>query len=175
MTMRLPRGLDRPIVGVVGLDPARVGPGGLAVLPHPTLKPGHVLQHRQGLIVTEATSDWLGEACAALCRPGERVLLVCESDAFGPSIARQLGMAVGAMEMLLLDLHAIEPETRVDVSQATWRRAVFAKLPKGRKVLKRAAVAEVERRYGVRMGEDEAEATLIATYGMQLLVGGSHD
>lgn len=165
------RGSDRAIVGVVGHDPARTGPCGLAILAHPTLKPGRPPMVRQGPVMSQATFKWLGEAVADLCRPGERVLLVCESDAFGPSVARALGMSVGAVEALLLCINAIEPETRVDVSQATWRRAVLPKLPRGRDALKAAAVRECRRRYSMPgLGADEAEALLIATYGMGLLL-----
>lgn len=176
-----PRGLDRPIVGVVGMDVAYSGKSGFCVLPHPVLKPGFALQWREGLSITEATSTWLGEACASLCRPGERLLFVAEADAFGgQAVARKLGMAVGAIEGLLLDLHAIEPDTRIDAYQATWRRATLTvpatpggkvrPLPRGRATLKRAAIAEAERRYGIRMPEHAAEGTLIATWCLERLL-----
>jgi hypothetical protein len=166
-----PRGLDRPVVGIVGLDPAYVGKGGLCVLPNPALKPGAQLAWRQAQIVDEATFKWLGEACAALCRPGERVLLVALNTAFR-NRAWGLGKSVGAIEGLLLDLHATEPETIVEVADTTVRHALGIRV-KGRDALKRRAVTEVMKRYGITIPADAAEATLAATWGLMQMQEGS--
>ncbi len=161
------RGLERPIVAIVGLDPsyAKDGAGGLCVLP----VDGRPLHHRQSRIIDTATARWLGDAVAGVCRPGERCILVAESTAYGGAgIARKLGMSVGAIELLLLDLNAIEPDTRIDVATNTWRTELKKRL-KGREAWKKAARDYVRARFGLEMRSDEAEATVMAAWGKSKL------
>lgn len=111
---------------------------------------------------------WLGDTLASVCRPGERVVLVTEADAFGSlTVARQLGIAVGVVEGLLLDLNALDPDTRVDVRTATWRQVLGKLKPHkgaGRAAQKAAAVAWVKATHGVEMPHDAAEAVCIAEW-----------
>lgn len=121
-----PQGLDRPIVGAVVLDPAYSGPSGLAVGRWDTTPASW-----QGDILTTGATRWLGDAVTDVCRPGERLVFVAESSAFGGfGVARMLGIAVGAAEGLLIDLNAIEPRTRVDVAAQTWRAALGIRVPR---------------------------------------------
>lgn len=161
----LPRGLDRPIVGVVALDPAYTGASGLCVMAAPKYADRlPTPAWRQATQVDDATFRWLWTTTAALCRPGERLQFVAESDAFR-GVARMLGITIGRIEGILLATHAIEPDARVDVSQATWRAELDTR-PKGRGALKKAAVRTVRRRFGIEMPSDAAEATLIALWAI---------
>lgn len=100
---------------------------------------------------------------------GSRAVLVVESDAFGPSVARKLGIAIGAVEGLLIDINAIVPGTRRDVASVTWRKATLpaGTRGEGRAAAKRAAVgratAMLKERYGIAVDlpVDAAEALLI--------------
>ncbi len=158
------RGLERPVVAIVGLDPSysKDGAGGLCVLP----VDGRPLHHRQSRIIDTACARWLGDAVAGVCAPGTRCILVAESTAFGGAgVARKLGMSVGAIELLLLDLNAIEQDTRIDVATNTWRTELRKKL-KGAEAWKKAARDYVRKRFGIEMKTDEAEATVIACWGL---------
>lgn len=164
-----PQGLDRPIVGAVCLDPAYAesSRSGVAV--------GRFDQGENRLadwykgpisgsfdVFTHRFFRWLGDAVVSVCQPGERLVLVAESTAFGPSIARKLGMACGCVEGLLIDLNAVEPRTRVDVSERVWRRKLgFDGV--GRTALKRQALERArDIKPGLRDSEhDEAEALCI--------------
>lgn len=154
-----PQGLDRPIVGAVCLDPAYAesSRSGVAVG-----RWGETPVSTGRDVFTHWFFRWLGDAVVATCRPGERLVLVTESTAFGPSIARKLGMACGCVEGLLIDLNAVEPRTRVDVSERVWRKQLgFDGV--GRTALKRQAL---ERARDIKPAledreHDEAEALCI--------------
>lgn len=165
----------RPIAAVVGLDAAYSGPAGLSVLARKPDGAVFLAGWRTGSLREVGTYRWLGDVLGgseAVCRPGERVVLVAESDAFGGmAVARKLGRGVGAIEGLLLDLNATDPDSTVDVTTTTWRTAIRLAdgrgCPKGigRVVAKQRAIEFVEERYGVAgMPVDAAEATCIATW-----------
>lgn len=165
-----PQGLDRPIVGAVVLDPAYVGPAGLAVG-----RWGTSPASWQGDIFTTSATRWLGDAVCAVCKPGERLVLVAEASAYGGfGIARMLGIAVGVAEGCLIDLNAVEPRTRVDVMAQTWRGGLGIRLPRGgggAKATRRAGLKlqAVERARdidpGITMRDvDRAEALCIWTW-----------
>ena len=126
---------DRPIVGVVALDPAgETGDCGLVVWGRDAWRDSsHVDEAVRrasqpawwvGNPMSVAAFQWLGTEVAGLCPQATRVLLVAESDAFGPSVARKLGIGIGGLQGLLLDLNAISVRSRVDVASVTWRAAV---------------------------------------------------
>ena len=168
--------LPDKVAAVVGLDPAYSGPLGLAVL----TKPGKELPvvHANGTFAAMelGIQRWLGDVLSAVCRPGERVVLVAEQDAFGGcGVARKLGIGIGIVHGLLLDLNALEPSYgergRIDVQSSTWRSVLprGARHPKGsakerRAALKAAAVAYVLERFGLNLPSDAAEAVCIATW-----------
>lgn len=168
---------NRPIAAVVGLDPAYSGNAGLAILVRPQLPSGAGLAtlhaYRSCKLLDVATQRWLGDTIAEVCRPGECVAFVCESDAFGGhAVARKLGIGIGIVQGLLLDLNATDPDGRVDVATSTWRTVV--KLPRGRgrivkgegrALAKARAVAFAEYRFGLTgMPVDAAEAACIAEW-----------
>jgi hypothetical protein len=150
------------------MDAAYTGRTGLAVI---ALEPELPATARPAVWSGDARSvecfRWLGSEVAKRTKAGERAQLIVESDAFGPSVARKLGIAIGNIEGLLVDLNATPPGTRVDVASATWRRVVLGKsLPKGRKALKDAARAHVSMRWGLDLDADAAEALCILEWGL---------
>lgn len=116
-------GADRPLTTIVALDAAYSGMTGLAVgrLDEPS---SHV-RWWSGLALGTEMSEWLGPVVAELTPPGSRAVLVAEADAFGPSVARKLGITIGAVEGLLLDLNAVVQGTRLDVQSRTWRSGTW--------------------------------------------------
>ncbi len=153
---------DRPIVGVVGMDAAgETGVCGLCVVS----LDGKYREWYAGPPVDARTFRWLGERVAKLCAPGERVVMVAEMDAFGPSIGRKLGIGIGAIQGLLLDLNAIAPLTRVDIASVTWRGSAGIKRGMGRAEAKRAAIAAAVPIIGFETYADAAEAIHIAEWG----------
>jgi hypothetical protein len=152
---------------VFGFDPAYTGPCGIAILTRPTPDVVPIVHaHRSCQITDVATTRWLGDKVSEVCRPGERIVFVTEDTAFGGhAVARMLGIAVGIVEGLLVDLNALDPDSRVDVATRTWRAA----LPGvgnggGRTAAKQRAVRWVESAYGITMPVDAAEAACIATW-----------
>jgi hypothetical protein len=171
---RVPTGIDRPIRLIVALDPAYTGPCGVCALPlGGDLAPDYSgAYHWQGVMLREASFRGIADAVAERLNPGERALFVTESDAFGPSVARKLGMSTGALEGLLIDIGAMQEGTRLDVSQATWRRGILPRpIPVGRTKLKRAAMKYAAELYQRELRADEAEAALIAAYIARVLPG----
>lgn len=171
----------RPVAAIIAQDPAYSGPSGLAVLvrgpvvPQPAKKRRGVdlppLAHAQGVylhahwnapVLTAAAMRWVGERCAEVCRPGERLVFAAEATVFGGrSVCRKLGIGVGAVEGLLVDLNAIDEESRVDWSVQSWRAACGIPKGLGRKRAKLRAIKEAKRLFGVELYDDEAEAALI--------------
>lgn len=157
----------RPVAAIVALDPAYSGDMGIAILVRPPSTANGLAIHswRSAPPLSVATQRWVGERVSEVCRPGERIVLVTESDAFGgQAVARKLGIGVGSIEGLLLDLNAMDPDSRVDVSQGTWRKVIRladgsrAKKGLGREALKAMARAYVLERFEVSMPEHAAEA-----------------
>lgn len=120
---------------------------------------------------------WLGDRVSEVCRPGERVVFVAENTAFGGhAVARKLGIGVGVVEGLLLDLNAIDPDSRVDVATNAWRAATSGN-GGGRDRAKRRCVAWARAMYGLAEDPavDAAEAIGIATWWSNANPGwGSH-
>lgn len=120
---------DRPIAGVVFCDPSvpgsLKGKTGIAVVGIGVQVDHYVVgaspKWMSGAPMSQVTFRWLGDAVSAICGKGERIIFAAESDAFGNGIGRGLGLAIGAMEGLLIDLNAVTPGTRLDVASVTWR------------------------------------------------------
>lgn len=166
----LPHGADRPLVTLIAMDPAYTGDTGLAVI---GLEPSGVRGQPEvwaGPARSAECFRWLGETVARLTPRGTRAHLVTESDGYGPGIARKLGIAVGAVEGLLLDLNAIVPGTREDVSSGTWRRALWGRsgVPKGRDAKKAKAQRHALKRWGIPdLGPDASEALCILEWALR--------
>lgn len=185
--MRFPANA-RPVAALVGLDPAYSGPAGLAVLVRGASMPAterpkqrkaraawtqtpeahqegvYLHAHRNAPVLTAAAMRWVGERCAEVCRPGERIVFASEATAFGSkSVCRKLGIGVGAVEGLLVDLNAIDEESRVDFAAKTWRSLAGIAAGGGRLKLKERAIRRAEELFGVvGLYDDEAEAACIA-------------
>jgi hypothetical protein len=149
---------QRPVAGVVALDPAVRGDLGLCVWPRGADAP---LDWYAGRAFDHRTTMWLGTTVARLCTPGTRVIFTAESNAFGARVSRALGRAVGCIEGLLVDINAMAPGTLVDVSAYTWRAHAGIAHVKGRASLKKAAV-EAAALWAPGMPVDAAEACLLA-------------
>lgn len=80
-------------------------------------------------------------------------------------MARKLGIGVGVVEGLLLDLNALDSDSRVDVATSTWRAATSGN-GGGREAAKRRCVAWARKLYGLSEDPtvDAAEAMGIATW-----------
>lgn len=157
---------DRPIVGVVGMDAAgETGTCGLCVV----RLDGVGREWMAGPPVDARTFRWLGERVARLCAPGTRVVMVAEKDAFGPSVGRKLGIGIGAIQGLLLDLNAIAPLSRVDIASVTWRGPSGIPRGLGRAASKAAAIQVALPFTGVPVAADAAEAILIAEWGRRAI------
>lgn len=168
---------DRPITVIIAMDAAYSGPTGLALARIDGTDRGvggAPPRYTQGPVLAGTDMQrWLGLQVAELIKPGERGLLVVESDAFGPSVARKLGIAIGVVEGLLLDIGAIAPQSRIDVASVTWRSemGVVAK-GAGRAAAKRAAVmrmtSTLAERWGIvqPLAVDEAEALFILSWAL---------
>lgn len=109
---------------------------------------------------------WLEARVAEVCRPGERVVLVAESTAFGGhAVARKLGIGVGVVEGCLLYINALDPDSRMDVATNAWRAATSGN-GGGRARAKRRCVSWARAMYGLTEDPpvDAAEAIGIATW-----------
>lgn len=155
----------KPIAAVVALDAAYSGRAGVAILTRSEPGGPFVHAYRDAPLLNVATQRWLGDQVNAVCRPGERVVLVAEQDAFGGmGVARKLGIGIGSVEGLLIDLNAMEEGTRVDVTTTTWRTII--ELADGTRVVKgqgrtRAkglAIAYANERFGLSLEGDNMNA-----------------
>lgn len=177
---------SRPIAGILGMDPAYSGPAGLAVLVRgpvleATVKPRgkaakdyvpvpeahqqgvYLHAHRNAPVLTAGAMRWLGERAAEVCRPGERLLFATESTTFGGrDVCRKLGIGVGAVEGLLVDLNAIDEESRLDWACQSWRSACGIPKGLGRKRSKLKAIKRAQELFGVELYDDAAEAACVA-------------
>jgi hypothetical protein len=179
---------ERPVVGVVFMDPAGVtGTCGLAVVsgaePYVRVDGDYIelapryapVPHYAGPPCDQRTFRWLADEVSKLCRPAApglpygRVIFAAEQDAFGPSIGRKLGIGIGAIEGTLVDINAIPVNSRVDVSSVTWRRLAGMPARQGRKGYKERAIAMAKPYVGgVDIDGNAAEAVLggLAVWGV---------
>ncbi len=163
----------RPIVGGVSIDPAYSGPCGLAVRRWST---GGGELDRVHVIALPVRSlklfRWLGDAVCSIVRPGERLQFIAEADAFGGhAVARKLGIAVGIVEGTVVDLNAVPPGDRLDVTTKQWRTVLgrrrldaverLKSATVRRKALKEAAVDWAREEFGLELVADAAEALAI--------------
>jgi hypothetical protein len=155
----------KPVAAIVALDGAYSGNAGIAVLTRPEPGGSFVHAYRDAPLLNVATQRWLGDQVNAVCRPGERVVLVAEQDAFGGmGVARKLGIGIGSVEGLLIDLNAMEEDTRVDVTTTTWRTVVElrdgTRIAKGggRPRAKALAIAYVNERFGLALQGNNVNA-----------------
>lgn len=123
----------------------------------------------QGSIWNGYMWDELSAALHQHVRRGDRVLLAVEDAVFrSRKIARGVGRGTGALEALLHALNLYDPaDDLLWVTPATYRHWHWpdkAARPVGRDEWKAGAVELVERLYGMTVGEDQAEATLISDY-----------
>lgn len=171
---------DRPIAGVVWCDasvPGSLkGKTGLAVAPiiqgmKAWVPGGHDPLWMSGAPMSQVTFRWLGDAVSRVCGKGERIIFAAESDAFGNGIGRGLGLAIGAMEGLLIDLNAVTPGTRLDVASRTWRAGAGVTAV-GRPEAKAQAMLLALRLLGTSEGLDHnaAEAVLAACWLRKLIL-----
>lgn len=185
--MRFPANA-RPVAAILGMDPAYSGPAGLAVLvrgpvleavpkprsrklakdyvpvPEAHQQGVYLHAHRNAPVLTAAAMRWVGERCAEVCRPGERIIFASEATVFGGrTVCRKLGIGVGAVEGLLIDLNAIDEESRVDLQVKSWRSACGIPSGLGRQRAKQRAIKRAAELFGVEgLYDDEAEAACIA-------------
>lgn len=161
MSIRIyPTNMDRPIVGAVALDPAYVAATGFAVGRYD--EPSR-LRSWSGSWCSPVTYRRLGDAVVEMCRPGERLELVVENTAYGAKVARMFGIVIGAVEATLLDLNAVEPNTRIDVGAGKWRTGLGI-TGRGRAELKKAAILYARDVYPHVDGRDDNEAEAVCIF-----------
>jgi hypothetical protein len=166
-----------PISAIVSLDPAAVGPAGLAVrLTAPLIHPvrGKLRApdfYYEGCIFSSVMHDDLTSFLAEKVGRGGRALLVVEDAIYGArTTARHLGRAIGAIESVLNDVNLAEPKHTRYVYPGHWRKVSLPVDSKGdveatgRDNLKQAAIDTVATLYGLELGADGAEAVLINDY-----------
>lgn len=163
---------ERKLVGVVAVDPAYSGPCGITVR---RFERDVDVAHVVALSVrSPKLFRWLGDVVCANCGAGEQLAFVVESDAFGGhAVARKLGIGIGIIEGTLVDMQAVEAETRIDVATQTWR-TVLGRMPKGRglpkspaarrKALKQAAIDWARETFGFELTADAAESLAISEW-----------
>jgi hypothetical protein len=157
---------------VITLDPAAVGPCGIAArltvgLKHAqydTLRAPDY--HFTGWVFEPRMHDELAVWIADHVGKDQKILLVCENANYHGT-ARHMGRAIGCIEGLLYDLNVAHPKDTQYVAPNKWRTGVFGRpLPVGREALKSAAVERVAARYQISAGHDLAEAILMNDYFM---------
>lgn len=157
---------DRQVAAVVWVDPStETGRTGIAVCAiNATGDEPTAIYAYGGPPMSTVTFRWLGETVAAVCGQGERVILGAEQDAYA-GVARALGVTVGALEGLLLDLNAVAAGSRVDVQSVTWRNGAGIRA-RGRPAKKAQALAIAKAGGWVRddAQHDEAEAACASVW-----------
>lgn len=154
---------------IVSLDPASVGPCGIACRATAGLpdkpKLGKVRAPDfiyEGPVFNDVMFDELAAWCARNVGQ-QKLLLVAEGTAYGSmKIARSLGRCVGAIEMLVYYTGWADPKKTMAIQAKVWRRA--AGIPddvKGRDEQKQAAIDLCASRYRLTLGSDAAEAVLL--------------
>jgi hypothetical protein len=154
---------------IITLDPASVGPCGIACRATASLPDAPVLDKLrapdfiyEGAVFNDVMLDELAAWCARNVG-GQKLLLCAEATAYGSmSIARSLGRCVGAVELLLYYCGWGEPAKTEKLYPVIWRKAAgISSEIKGRDQQKEAAVQLVESRYRLTLGSDAAEAVLM--------------
>ncbi len=152
---------------IITLDPAAVGPCGLAgrltaglrYTRYETLRAPDF--QYEGWVFEPRMHDDLATWIADYVGKDQRVLL-CVENASYRNTARHLGRAIGCIEGLLYDLNVAHPADTQYVTPNRWRVGVFGlPLPQGREALKAHAQAVVSARYSIECGHDLAEAILM--------------
>lgn len=166
-----------PIAAIIAIDPAGVGPSGIAIrltsrLPE-NPKRGTMPAPDwtfEGIIWNRVMLTELGVFLAKNVGQTGKVVLVAEDSVYGGlHIARHIGTAIGCLRGLLVGLGWLDIEDSVRlVAPATWRRHAFPppNTPKGRELQKEAAIdlARTLYGYGDDIGSDLAEAVHILDY-----------
>lgn len=163
-----------PIAAIVTLDPAAIGPCGVAVrMTAPLTDPKRFTLRIpefvfEGDVFSTAMHDDLTGFLAQRVEQGSRVVLVVEDSMYGArTTARHLGRSIGVLESLLCDVNLTTPRDTRYVEPRYWRAAALLPkgvVPKGRDEYKLQAIATVDALYKERLGPDAAEAILINDY-----------
>lgn len=164
---------SRTYAAIIALDPAGVSDAGCAARITATLPDEPQLDRLrvpdfqyQGPLFTTDFSDELTLWLAKNVMGGGKALLVYEKSAYnGMHIALSVGSGIGRVRGLLQDLGVSGPGDSCWVAPITVRQYILGKpIPKGRDALKAAAVARVEKRYGIKVRDDLAEAINLLDY-----------
>jgi hypothetical protein len=163
-----------PIAAIVTLDPAAIGPCGVAVrMTAPLTDPQRFTLRIpefvfEGDVFSTTMHDDLTSFLAQRVEQGARVVLVVEDSMYGArKTARHLGRAIGVIESVLCDVNLTTPRDTRYVEPRYWRAAALLPRgvePKGRDEFKRVAIDTVDALYKERLGPDAAEAILINDY-----------
>lgn len=152
------------VAAILSLDPAGVGPSGVAVRTTATLGAATRLTLRypdftyEGNIFETSLHDDLAVFLASVVPAGHRVLFVTEDSVFrSMTVARHIGRAIGCLEGLLVDLNLAHPRNTVYVKAGAWRKGIGLR-GKKRDELKLAARTYVDEWYQQGVGEDLAES-----------------
>lgn len=146
----------------MGLDPALVGPTGIAVLDEAGALAVASVAYVQ-------TDDWawrVGDDLMAACGVSPRSCDVAvEADTYR-NRAWQLGQALGMLRARL----ELDPALITPVRTTEWRRWAYGWLP-DRDTAKTLAVAWCKERFGVVLTHDAAEAAVVASWRRAVLLG----
>lgn len=154
---------EHAAAAIIALDPAAVGPCGIAARTTVGLKAPKLEKLAfpsfaySGWVFNPRMHDDLALWVADVVGKDQRVLLVVENAAFHGA-ARHLGRAIGCIEGLLYDLNVAHPGDTQYVSPAAWRWVLGPDRPTGRENLKQYAIDHVAQRYGQTVTNDLAEA-----------------
>lgn len=155
------------VAAIISLDPAGVGPSGVAVRLTATLGAASRLTLRypdfvyEGNVFEPAFHDALSVYLADNVPQGHRALLAVEDSAYRSySVARHIGRGIGCLEGLLHDLNVAAPVDTQYFTPKVWRTGVGIKGAK-REDLKLAARTYVSEWYEQDVGEDLAESVAI--------------
>jgi hypothetical protein len=162
------------MAAIVTLDPAAIGPCGVAVrMTAPLIDPQRFTLRVpefvfEGDVFSTAMHDDLTSFLAQRVERGAKVVLVVEDAMFGArKTARHLGRAIGVLESLLHDVNLASPKDTKYVEPRYWRAATLLPQgvePHGREEFKSVAINTVDALYKERLGPDAAEAILINDY-----------
>jgi hypothetical protein len=177
---RKPPKTRHPIAAIVTLDPAGVGPSGVAVRLTSTLDSVTVLNLRypdyvyQGPVFNNVFLDELTAYLMANVPADKKVLLVVEDSVYRSyTVARHIGRGIGCIQNTLMATNMlVDPADSLYVTPSMWRSVLTTHirkqggtgLPKGRDNLKAAAVEYVAARYKQDVESDLAEAVVMNDY-----------
>lgn len=162
----------KPVSCLVSIDPAGVGPAGVAVR---LLPPAGTTLNTDALTYPDFTYQgplfntvFLDDLSVFLFKnllPGTRAQVVCEDSVYRSySVARHIGRGIGCVQSVLMCLGWAEPKDTVMVAPALWRKQLGKNLPKCRLELKARACDYVLQRYGQEVDSDLAEAVTLNDY-----------